>query len=99
VGYNEIPKAYHLYDSPTHKVIEQKDVVFDEILTHIPLGYFPLLSNDGLRRISVGLISPHFDDDSPFMSVSSRQNFYNDKDIWIVDSDNITNSIEDSLLL
>lgn len=47
VGYNKVSKAYSLYDPSTHKVIEHRDVILDEVPTHYPLGSFPLsITND-----------------------------------------------------
>jgi hypothetical protein len=43
VGYKETSKVYCLYDPSTKKVIEQRDLVFDEVLSHGLLRSYPTL--------------------------------------------------------
>jgi hypothetical protein len=51
IGYNEVSKAYHLYDPSNYQVIKWRYVVFDEVLSHNLLGYFLLLSTNVLQSI------------------------------------------------
>lgn len=71
MGYNEIPKAYHLYEPSTQKVIEYRDFAFTYILIHGSPRSFPLLSTVYLQMVLMDLYSPHSDNDSPSMSVFS----------------------------
>jgi len=91
VGCSEISKANCLYDPSTHKVIECRDVVFDGILTHCLLGYFPLRFT--LQMVSMDLSSPHFDDDSSSTSVSSSTLSIVTRQMDI-DNENLTSALE-----
>jgi hypothetical protein len=53
-------------------VIEIRDMVFDEFLSHNPLESFPLLSTNVLKRVSMDLSPPHFINDSSLTNLSSR---------------------------
>ena len=46
VGYNEVSKAYYLYYPSTHKVIEHRDAIFDEVPTHVLLASFWFILTD-----------------------------------------------------
>jgi hypothetical protein len=84
VGYSEISKAYCLYDPSTHKVIECRDVVFDEILTHDPLGYFHYFPPMICRWFQWTFLLHTPMMILPFYECFLKHSFYNDKDIWIL---------------
>jgi hypothetical protein len=72
VGYNETSKAYCLYDPSTNKVIERRDVVFEEVLSHGPPRSYPtLIVEDSPPTISVDL-SLSRPDDPPLLGASSN---------------------------
>lgn len=72
MGYNENPNAYHLYDPSTNKVIERRDVAFENVLSHGSLRSYPTLiveASSPAILVDHSLSKPN--DPSPFGASSS----------------------------